>query len=190
MLQKIFKKGKGDIVIISEEKINEINGLLREGYSLNKLDKENKLGCSRRAFCNNAKKLGYSFNKEENKFIFLGKREVVEAAVKDTATKKPKEKKEVKEPKSSLTLEQLDLRLKKLEELVLQGNTPVTLDSFKLDKSVVSGEIKPRTFKVNECILKDFDSLCNNELAAFSKSNIISQALKEFIDKYSKKEDQ
>ena len=140
MLQKIFKKGKGDIVVINEDKINEVNGLLKEGYSLNKLDKENKLGCSRRAFCNNAKKLGYSFNKEGNKFILLGEREALEVTVKDTS-KKSDEDKKIEKPKRSLTLEQLDFRLKKLEKLVLQGNTPVTQVDFSVDEAIITNHV-------------------------------------------------
>ena len=75
MLQKIFRKNKGVSMVIDKAKINEINGLLGEGYSLNRLDKENKLGCSRRAFCNNAKKIGNVYNKSNNKFVKLEARE-------------------------------------------------------------------------------------------------------------------
>lgn len=195
VLRNIFKRTKVGNMVMNEEKVVEINKLIGEGYSLNKLDKEGKLGCSRKTFCRNVKKLGYKFSKDDNKFILFGDRESAEIIIKDTAPKEDVKKLKNEHKESSdksdgaITLEQLDIRLKKLEDMVLQSVTSVTQvaqECFIIDERIFTGGVKARTFKVNSGVLEDFDSLCDNELAAYSKTNIISQALREFINKYEK----
>ena len=83
-----------------------------------------------------------------------------------------------------MTLEELDNRLKKIEELVLQGAVAVTKENLEIDKDILNDEIVSRTFKVSKNALNQFDDICKTKLAAYSKKDLLSQATKEFTDKY------
>ncbi|EPB8257228.1 hypothetical protein ACRTGI_003054 [Clostridium perfringens] len=161
---------------INIDDIKEVNRKLKEGESLNSLDKNGTLKMSRKAFKNNAIKLGYFYNRELNLFIcdknvtpvtqIKSKEKTTNAAEKDKA------------------IEDILERLEILEEKVLHNNTSVTPNQFILDSRTLSTDIKVRSFKVSEKALNEFIELAENKLNMYSKQNLFTQALLEFVDKY------
>lgn len=177
MLLRFFVR-KGDFMTISTHDIEKVNELLEKGGSLNKLDKNGLLGCSRRAFCNNARKLGYIFNKAENKFISN------ESDIKLRSSKSVeiKDNEDKHRANQSLSLKALDERLKILEDLIVSHNDTKVTPDLKLDNSVHE-DITARGIKASKHILNEFDSLCK-KYPQYNKQALFGQALLEFIEKY------
>lgn len=177
----LFKKKKGGDNMEVED-IVKINNLLLEGHSLNSLDKNKVLGCSRRAFCNRAKKLGFIFSQKDKIFI---KEDRISKEI--TVTKKTK--KNTANNHKSVTKEmekiaELEERLKLLEDLVLHSNSNVPQHDFKLAEELLNTKIVSRTFKVSKNALDAFLELSNNKLAMYTKQDLLSQALLDFAEKY------
>lgn len=191
-----------------EEKILEVNKLLKQGYSLNQLDKENLLGYSRRAFSNKAKDIGYTYDRSEKQFIKVEDVTSVTSSVtettqskekeseikkensKESKTKKKKEKEsEPMDSKLAIAFSDMALRMSDLEDRLdvledIISNAPVK-NNLILNPRVYEEEIKGRTMKVSASILDEFDMLCcEKHLSAYSKQAILGQALLEFIEKY------
>lgn len=161
---------------INIDDIKEVNRKLKEGESLNSLDKNGTLKMSRKAFKNNALKLGYFYNRELNLFI-------CDKNVTPVTQIKSKEKTPNADEKDK-AIEDILERLKILEEKVLHNNTFVTPNQFILDSRTLSTDIKVRSFKVSEKALNGFIELAESKLNMYSKQNLFTQALLEFVDKY------
>ncbi|WP_280538021.1 hypothetical protein, partial [Clostridium perfringens] len=125
---------------INIDDIKEVNRKLKEGESLNSLDKNGTLKMSRKAFKNNAIKLGYFYNRELNLFI-------CDKNVTPVTQIKSKEKTPNADEKDK-AIEDILERLEILEEKVLHNNTSVTPNQFILDSRTLSTDIKVRSFKV------------------------------------------
>ena len=67
---------------------------------------------------------------------------------------------------------------------MLHNNTSVTPNQFILDSRTLSTDIKVRSFKVSEKALNEFIELAESKLNMYSKQNLFTQALLEFVDKY------
>ena len=170
---------RGDMMAICKiniDDIREINKRLEEGESLNSLDKNGTLKMSRKAFKNNAIKLGYFYNRELNLFV-------CDENVTPVTPIKSKEKTSNADEKDKVIKDILE-RLKILEEKVLHNNTSVTPNQFILDSRTLSTDIKVRSFKVSEKALNEFIELAESKLSMYSKQNLFTQALLEFVDKY------
>lgn len=161
---------------INIDDIKEVNRKLKEGESLNSLDKNGTLKMSRKAFKNNAIKLGYFYNRELNLFI-------CDKNVTPVTQIKSKEKTPNADKKDK-AIEDILERLEILEEKVLHNNTSVTPNQFILDSRTLSTDIKVRSFKVSEKALNEFIELAESKLNMYSKQNLFTQALLEFVDKY------
>ncbi|MDM0987642.1 hypothetical protein [Clostridium perfringens] len=161
---------------INIDDIKEVNRKLKEGESLNSLDKNGTLKMSRKAFKNNAIKLGYFYNRELNLFI-------CDKNVTPVTQIKSKEKTPNADEKDK-AIEDILERLEILEEKVLHNNTSVTPNQFILDSRTLSTDIKVRSFKVSEKALNEFIELAESKLNMYSKQNLFTQALLEFVDKY------
>ena len=169
---------------ITIEHIELANNALANGASLNKLDKTDTLaGLSRKAFKNNALKLGYIFNNDLNKFIIdsnLSNTTVTPRANKAIAINKDKKKAD--------KMIEFEKRIEKLESIIetlmLQGNTKVTYNDFTLDSRVLNNDIMTRSIKVSKASMEAFSAVAEEKLSMYSKQDLISQALWEFVDKY------
>lgn len=161
-----------DKITLTPDKIAEVNALLLQGYSLTKLEKENKLcGYSRRAFSRRAEKLGYEFDKTSNQLVQHQATSNNTSEVNVSPTNNDDSK-----------YAELDKRLKKIEDLILSNNNiPM---NFELDESLKECDIITRSFKVNPATVEKFNSIAETKLAMYTKQQLLSQALLEFYNKY------
>lgn len=161
-----------DTITLTPDKIAEVNTLLLQGYSLTKLEKQNKLyGYSRRAFSRRAEKIGYEFDKASNQLV----------QHKETSNNTS----EVNISSSNSTdsrFAALEQRIKKIEDLILFNNTIPC--NFKLDESLKECDIITRSFKVNPDVVAKFNSIAETKLAMYTKQQLLSQALLDFYNKY------
>lgn len=82
-----------------------------------------------------------------------------------------------------ITIENILTRLKILEDKVLQSVTPPSC-TFILNEKLKDIEIVTRGIKVDKNALTEFDNLASTRLAQFTKQELLSQALLEFVDRY------
>ena len=170
------------------EKILEINEFLSKGYSLNKLDKDGVLGCARKTFGTNAKKLGYVYDSNVKQFIKVTNvtpntssvTKETKSVTKESETKKKNAKKtEFNEDKAK----ELEERIKILEDIVLQNNIPVTSNDFIIDTKFKK-DIITRSIKVSKTAMDIFNLLAESKFAMYTKQDLLSKALIEFYEKY------
>lgn len=183
MLLKVLLKNRG-VDFVNEDKIIEVNKLLLEGYSLNKLEKNNVLECSRKAFKNRAAKLNYNYNDEIKQFVKIDDINNITNSVTNNNTKvisRKSQEKIVKSKEKDLTLEALEERVKILEDLVLHNNTKVTLNNFSIE---LKKDIITRSIKVSKSVMKSFTDLAESKFNMYNKQDLLSKALLEFVEKY------
>lgn len=187
------------------EQIHFINKKLKEGYSLSKLDKENIIS-SRKTISNRFKKIGYELNKNTNQYESII--EVVEGDKSENKEPIPKSSNKVvqggtsknKEPISKSSnkvalgtavnnklLEEIILNYtdmnNKLDEVYswyLESSNEVVNDNLKIND--FEGEVVTRSYKIYEPIQKEFAEYCSS--SKYRVQDLISQALKEFLEKY------
>lgn len=82
-----------------------------------------------------------------------------------------------------ITMENILTRLKILEDKVLQSVTSPSC-TFILNEKLKDIEIVTRGIKVDKNALKEFDNLASTKLAQFTKQELLSQALLEFVARY------
>lgn len=168
------------------EQIHFINEKLKEGYSLSRLDKENIIS-SRKTISNRFKKIGYELNKDTNQYESIisivegdkseGKEPILESSNKvvrgDQANNKLLEE---------IILNYADMN-DKLEEVYnwyLKSSDKVVSDDLKIHD--FEGEVVTRSYKIYEPIQKEFAEYCSS--SKYRVQDLISQALKEFLEKY------
>ena len=171
------------------EQIEYINKSLLEGYTLTSIS--SYIGIGRSTIGGRFKKVGYKYNKTINQYETIV--EVIEA--------EPEPIREAIEPviqeSSNLVVEtdsdilttiinNYDDNMNKLNEMynwykLQSSNKIVQTEKFKVDD--FEGEIVVRSYKLYGPIQKDFLEFCkrNNK---YKVQDILSQALKEFLDKY------
>ena len=188
MLLRLFRKEKG-VLEMNEEKIFEINKLLATGSSLNQLDKNGILECSRKAFKNRALKIGYSYDDSLKQFVYDGTvtpnntdvtpRKSAAKNIKSRDSKKADNNQEL-----LLNIDALEKRLKDLEDLVLHNNTAVTQDNVISLNPLAKGEVVTRSIKATKEALDAFNNIAEDKLSLYPKQQLFSQALLEFAEKY------
>lgn len=175
------------------KQIEYINGKLTEGDTLTELCKN--IGISRSTIRDRFKKVSYEYNKSINQYEYIveiieDKKEVscetIEVIEKDTILVKDIDLKD-NEILTSIIHNYNEIN-NKLNEMyswykLQSSNKVVATDSFKVDD--FEGDIVVRSFKLYENIQKEFLEFCkkNNK---YKVQDILSQALKEFLDKYNK----
>lgn len=172
------------------DQIEFVNKKLKEGYSLSKLDRDNIIS-SRKTISDRFKKVGYELNKETNQYentIEIAKPEAKEVITKDVQ----------KQESSNLVVRGNQVNNKVLEQLMLNyndmnnklnevykwyqesSNNVVIEDKLEIDD--FEGKIVVRSYKLYEPIQKEFAEFCAS--SKYRVQDILSQALKEFLDKY------
>ena len=171
------------------EQIEYINKSLLEGYTLTSIS--SYIGIGRSTIGGRFKKVGYKYNKTINQYETIV--EVIEA--------EPEPIREAIEPviqeSSNLVVEtdsdilttiinNYDDNMNKLNEMynwykLQSSNKVVQTEKFKVDD--FEGDIVVRSYKLYEPIQREFLEFCkrNNK---YKVQDILSQALKEFLDKY------
>ena len=168
------------------EQIHFINEKLKEGYSLSRLDKENIIS-SRKTISNRFKKIGYELNKDTNQY---------ESIISIVEGDKSEDKEPILESSNKVVLgDQANNKLleeiilnyadmnDKLEEVYnwyLKSSDKVVSDDLKIHD--FEGEVVTRSYKIYEPIQKEFAEYCSS--SKYWVQDLISQALKEFLEKY------
>ena len=139
------------------DQIEYINNKLAEGNTLTNICKCLDIG--RSTIRDRFKKISYEYNKSINQYECIV--EIVES-------------KEI-EPKRSEQQEYNPIKLESSNKVV--GTERLSVEDFE-------GDIVVRSYKLYESIQKEFADFCkvNNK---YKVQDILSQALKEFLDKYS-----
>lgn len=172
------------------DQIEFVNKKLKEGYSLSKLDNENIIS-SRKTVSNRFKKVGYELNKESNQYE--NTIEIVKPEDKEIITTNTQ-----KQESSNIVVRGDLVNNKALEQLILNyadmnnklnevyswyqesSNNVVIEDKLEIDD--FEGNVVVRSYKLYEPIQKEFAEFCSS--SKFRVQDILSQALKEFLDKY------
>ena len=187
------------------EQIHFINEKLKEGYSLSRLDKENIIS-SRKTISNRFKKIGYELNKDTNQYESIisivegdkseDKEPILESSNKVVQGNESKNKESISKSSNKVVrgdqvnnklLEEIILNYAdmndKLEEVYnwyLKSSDKVVSDDLKIHD--FEGEVVTRSYKIYEPIQKEFAEYCSS--SKYRVQDLISQALKEFLEKY------
>ena len=178
------------------EQIEYINNQLMEGNTLTNICKS--IGIGRSTIRDRFKKVSYEYNKAINQYESIV--EIIEAeTIAPAGANKPikEDIKPVLQESSNLVvgtdneiltslINNYDDMNNKLNEMydwykLQSSNKVVQTEKFKVDD--FEGDIVVRSYKLYEPIQKDFLEFCkrNNK---YKVQDILSQALKEFLDKY------
>lgn len=172
------------------DQIKFINKKLKEGYSLSKLDRDNIIS-SRKTVSNRFKKLGYELNKETNQYESTI--EIVKSkdfGIVNENTKKQESSNIVVlgDRVNNRDLEDLVLNYNEINEKLnevykwYQESSGNVVIENKLDIDDFDGKVVVRSYKLYEPIQKEFAEFCAS--SKYRVQDILSQALKEFLDKY------
>lgn len=147
--------------------IVEVIEKMNTGMSLNQLAKE--VGKDRKTVKRYYENLGYTYVTEVRNFV-KNKNEC-NITISNTNDNKYKD---------------LEDRIKILEDIVLSNNTNATQNRFELDSRVLKNDIMTRSIKVSKSAMNTFNKVVERNLSMYTKQDLISMALLEFADKYSK----
>lgn len=176
--------------------INYINSLLQEGKSVK--DVREALGVSEKKFQKGIKALGYKYNQKERLYISVYKpiTEVLDKEpIKDIiATTKPTTKPTTKKTTStttltttqSTTIDYITDNLDVIKQLLENYKRNTTYDDKGIYINLVSDKHlnpKPKSLRINEFVWREWQEFTKD--LTFSKSDLISQALLEFIKNHS-----
>lgn len=165
---------------MEENKILEVNKLFENGMSMNQLEKDGTLGCSRKAFKNRAFKIGYTYDNSLKKFI---KDDSIEIKA-PTEHRVSKEKIIQKTTEEKHTIASLEARIRQLEHIVLSNNT-YTAQPIQIELDTrTKGTVATRSIRVTKDAIELFNNIAETKLAMYTKQELMSQALIEFYEKY------
>ena len=159
------------------EQIHFINERLKEGYSLSRLDKENIIS-SRKTISNRFKKIGYELNKDTNQYesiisIVEGDKSEDKEPILESSNK-------VVQGNESKNKADMNDKLEEVYNWYLKSSDKVVSDDLKIHD--FEGEVVTRSYKIYEPIQKEFAEYCSS--SKYRVQDLISQALKEFLEKY------
>ena len=168
------------------EQIHFINEKLKEGYSLSRLDKENIIS-SRKTISNRFKKIGYELNKDTNQYesiisVVEGDKSEDKETILESSNKVVRGNQANNKLLEEIILNYADMN-DKLEEVYnwyLKSSDKVVSDDLKIHD--FEGEVVTRSYKIYEPIQKEFAEYCSS--SKYRVQDLISQALKEFLEKY------
>lgn len=158
--------------------VNEVNKRFSEGLSLNKLSEE--LGRHKATIKAHYLKLGYKYNKTVHQFV------EVESDTEPTTPTTVNNDVEVNSSTNTSidNYDALEKRMKALEKRMDVLSKQSIRSDFTLDSRVLNNDIMTRSIKVSESIMNSFTRLCESKYNMYSKQDLISMALLEFLDKY------
>lgn len=160
------------------ELINKINSKLKQGNTVIRIRKD--LGIGEKALQKIIKSSGYKYNPKLKQYIPIeNKNEIV--VLDNTTNKLPKEQTKI----LSYLGENFDVLVEFLEKYksTTQTTTESTTNYITID--LVDDKHlnpKPKSIRVNEFVYRDWQQFCDKQ--HFSKMDLISMALKEYMEKY------
>lgn len=172
--------------------IKYINSLLQEGKSVK--DVRETLGISEKKFQKEIKALGYKYNQKERLYISAYKpiTEVLETEpIKDIVVDTKPTTKETTSTTTltttqSTTIDYLTDNLDVLKQLLENYKRNTTYDDKGIYINLVSDkhlDPKPKSIRINEFVWREWQEFTKD--LTFSKSDLISQALLEFMKNHS-----
>ena len=160
------------------ELINKINSKLKQGSTVIRIREE--LGIGEKALQKKVKSSGYKYNSKLKQYTPIeNKNEIV---VLDTTTNTlPKEQAKI----LSYLGENFELLVEFMEKYksTIQTTTESTTNYITID--LVDDKHlnpKPKSIRINEFVYRDWQQFCDKQ--HFSKMDLISMALKEYMEKY------
>ena len=171
--------------------INYINELLKQGKTVKEI--REIIGYTEKKFQKEIKELGYKWNQGLKQYTLIGKCNTTCNTECNTSDLEPIEiisNTNVQQIEyNSLQTNTLDYLTNNLDVLKLIIEKFSNLDTKVNTDIVIKLDNTGNTLtsiRVNTTILNKFNSFCENN-KAFKKSDLISMALAEYIDKYSKR---
>lgn len=184
--------------------INYINNLLNEGLSVKEV--RSRLNLSEKVFQRNIKKLGYKYNQKLRKYIecddsntIVTEKQKYKSDTIVTCNEKDSNFSECNKDNSlSVPInykqdlielieakEQIFNMLKDYNNRCDNSNTPIieVVQDQGIKIKQFEGDIKHTSFKLNEGVLENWRSFCN-ENKEFNRQDLLNMALTEYIEKY------
>lgn len=188
--------------------INYINSLLKEGLTVKEV--RNRLNLSEKVFQRNIKKLGYKYNQKLRKYIECdaGNTVVTEKQKYKSNTLVTPNTKDINKDinldkfnkNNALSVpidykqdlielieakEQIFNMLKDYNNKCDNSNTPIieVVQDQGIKIKQFEGNIKHTSFKLNEGVLENWRSFCN-ENKEFNRQDLLNMALTEYMEKY------
>ena len=154
-----------DNINVTSDVIANVNRLLKQGKSLNQLDKTPALlNLSRKAFRNRAMKANYIFNQDTRQFELKNKDIEITPDSTDVSSNNIKETQNNTDKK---IIKDLLHRIEKLESIVLSPDNAIS--NFKLDDRVKDINIVTRSFRVAPGAVEAFNKVCEDKLYRYQK---------------------
>lgn len=163
----------------SRKKLDSILELIRQGTTKKDIVHK-KFSRSRKGMTDWLNKISDELTDEEKELLSFTKGQV--SVVKNNKDGLPVQALTMIENHDK-TLKIYDERLKALEYLLQDQENVVTSDVLIINDEILRSKPVVRSFRVCPNIISEFNELADNNLN-FTKTNLINQALREFVDKY------
>lgn len=155
-----------------KDQIEFINKEL-ENKSLTKISEELKV--ARKTIRNRFERIGYSYDKQSNKYIIETNKEDQEDFNNTINIKLLLER-----------MKGLERQIKTLEEeFKLIKDRPKIKEDEEIDIKMLYGETVSRCYRLNKEVQKEFSSFCKQN-SSYKVQDILASALMEYMDKYKK----
>ncbi|MDB0439344.1 hypothetical protein C4R89_07280 [Clostridioides difficile] len=172
-----------------KEQLDYINKKLLEGVTLTNICKN--IGIGRTTIRDRFKKNGYEYN--SNKKLYTSIVEIIELKSSDKVISHESSNKVVetdivdfKDLKDVLyNFNEMNIKLNEVYNWYESQSSNKVVETNKLEIEDFKGNIVTRSYKVYEDVQKEFVAFCEAN-KKYRVQDIISQALKDFIDKYNK----
>lgn len=162
------------------ELINKINIKLKEGYTVTRIRED--LGFGEKALQKLIKSSGYKYNPKLKQYIPIENNN--EIVVLDSTTNSlPKEQIKILDYLG----ENFDVLVEFMEKYKATTQTTTESTTSYITIDLVDDKHlnpKPKSIRINEFVYRDWQKFCDNQ--HYSKMDLISMALKEYMEKYNK----
>lgn len=179
----------------TDEQIKWLNDRLSEGYAVSEI--RNILGIGERALQKHIKSIAYKYDQKQRQYIYQQdksntvaiqeRKSVAIAQQKDSSNVLALQMEASDYNKFIHILNNFEQLEKQVKELIKQRDREESIIEItppKLEiKPMQEGKIISKTYKINSVVVDDFTKFCKDH-SSYKVQDIISVALKEFIDKY------
>ncbi|HFQ6533930.1 hypothetical protein [Clostridioides difficile] len=172
-----------------KEQLDYINKKLLEGITLTNICKE--IGIGRTTIRNRFKKNGYEYNSSQKLYTSIV--EIIELKSSDKVVQKESSNKVVEADNGNFNdlkdilynFNEMSTKLNEVYNWYESQSSNKIVRTNKLEIEDFQGNVVTRSYKVYESIQQEFVAFCETN-KKYRVQDIISQALKDFMDKYNK----
>ncbi|MBC6005009.1 MAG: hypothetical protein E7C86_06145 [Paeniclostridium sordellii] len=176
-----------------EDKVNYLNNKLSEGQTVIRIRED--IGIGEKALQKIIKDAGYKYNQKVKQYEFIGWNPTIKSTTKSTTYSK-----------KAVVVENNTITLPKNQEQImsyLEGNFDILTNIIERFKSTTGATTetttdyiiidlvddkhlnpKPKSIRINEFVYRDWQEFCDKQ--PYSKMDLISMALKMYMEKYGK----